>query len=79
MTRWWDAEHDRHVLRGLLNLVRPEFAPSSWEAFRLTTLDARPVPEVAAELGLTANAVHVARSRILARLRQVAGEFVDEF
>lgn len=77
--RWWDAEHDRYVLRGLMNLVREEFAPATWEAFRLTALAGRTVAAAATELGLTVNAVHIARSRILARLRETAGEFVDEF
>jgi RNA polymerase sigma-70 factor (ECF subfamily) len=79
MTRWWDAEHDRYVLRGLMNLVREEFAAASWEAFRLTALGGRTVADAATELGLTVNAVHIARSRILARLREVADEFLDEF
>lgn len=75
--RWWDAEYDRHVLRGLMNLVRPEFAPPTWAAFVRTALDGKPAAEAAAELGLTVNAVHVARSRVLARLRAEAGGVVD--
>jgi DNA-directed RNA polymerase specialized sigma24 family protein len=37
------------------------------------------VPEVAAELGLSVNAVHIARSRVLARLRQEASTILDGF
>ncbi|MBX9583410.1 MAG: sigma-70 family RNA polymerase sigma factor [Gemmataceae bacterium] len=77
LSRWWDAEHDRHVLRGLMNLVRLEFARETWAAFTRTALDGRPTAEVAAELGLTPNAVHVARSRVLARLRQEAEGMVE--
>jgi RNA polymerase sigma-70 factor (ECF subfamily) len=75
--RWWDAEHDRHVLRGLLNLVELEFAPPTWAAFVRTAVEGRPAADVAGELGLTVNAVHVARSRVLARLRAEAAGVID--
>jgi hypothetical protein len=39
---------------------------------------ARKAADVAAELGLSRNAAYIARSRVLARLRQVIGEFLDE-
>jgi RNA polymerase sigma-70 factor (ECF subfamily) len=77
LSRRWDADHDRFVLRGLMRLVEPEFAPATWAAFVGTALDGRPVADVAAELGLSANAVHVARSRVLARLRREAEGFID--
>jgi RNA polymerase sigma-70 factor (ECF subfamily) len=75
--RWWDAEHDRYVLRGLLALAEPAFAPATWAAFVATAIDGRPAAEVAAELGQTVNAVHLARSRVLARLRREAEGFID--
>jgi RNA polymerase sigma-70 factor, ECF subfamily len=74
----WDADHDRHVLRGLLRLVEPEFTSATWTAFVRTALDGRPAAEVAAELGVTPNAVHVARSRVLARLRSEAAGILDQ-
>ena len=77
LNRLWDAEHDRHVLRGLMALVEPEFAPATWAAFVRTALDGRSAAEAAEELGLSVNAVHIARSRVLARLRQEAGEVLD--
>lgn len=77
LSRRWDAEHDRYVLAGLMGAVRPEFEPATWEAFRLTTLDGRPTADAAAELGLTPNAVRIARSRVLARLRAEADGLLD--
>lgn len=76
--RWWDAEHDRYVLRGLLALAQPAFAAETWAAFAATAIDGRPAAAVAAELGMTVNAVHLARSRVLARLRREAEGFVDD-
>jgi RNA polymerase sigma-70 factor (ECF subfamily) len=78
LAQWWDAEHDRYVLRGLMALVRQEFTDATWEAFRRTALDGRPAAEVAAELGTTPNAVHIARSRVTARLRREAEGFLDD-
>lgn len=78
LNRRWDEEHDRYVLRGLLELVRPEFASATWDAFRLTTLEGGATADVAAELGLTPNAVRIARSRVMSRLRQEAEGFIDE-
>ena len=40
-------------------------------------LRGRPVEEVAAELGLTPNAVYVARSRVLKRLRRELAGLLD--
>jgi RNA polymerase sigma factor (sigma-70 family) len=74
LNRRWDAEHDRHVLRGLMALVEPEFAPATWAAFVRTALEGR---SAAAELGLSVNAIHIARSRVLARLRQEAAGVLD--
>ena len=72
LSRLWDQEHDRHVLRQLLQLVERDFAPSTWQAFRWTALEGAAPDAVAAELGLTANAVCIAKSRVLQRLRQEA-------
>jgi RNA polymerase sigma-70 factor (ECF subfamily) len=72
----WDAEHDRHVLAALMDSVRGEFTPSTWAAFVRTALGDESPAAVAAELGLSVNAVRVARSRVLARLRREAGEIL---
>jgi RNA polymerase sigma-70 factor (ECF subfamily) len=77
LSRWWDEEHDRHVLEGLMSLVRPEFTDATWQAFRRVAFDGAPAREVAAELGLSVNAVLIAKSRVLARLRQEARGLVD--
>jgi RNA polymerase sigma-70 factor, ECF subfamily len=77
LSRLWDEQHDRHVLHGLMEQVRPEFTEPTWRAFRRTTLEGIGAREAAAELGLTVNAVLIAKSRVLARLRQAAAGLVD--
>src|SRR5262249_286804 len=77
LSRLWDQEHDQHVLRRLLELVEPEFTASTWQAFRRVALEGGRPADVAAELGLSVNAVLLAKSRVLRRLRQEAQGLVD--
>jgi RNA polymerase sigma-70 factor, ECF subfamily len=60
-----------------LSLVRSEFEAKTWQAFWRVTVDGQPSAEVAAELGMTANAVRMAKSRVLRRLREEVGELVE--
>jgi RNA polymerase sigma-70 factor (ECF subfamily) len=77
-TALFDAEYRRCVFRWAADEIRSEFTPATWQAFWLTAVGGRPPKEVAAELGLTVGAVYIARSRILARLRQRVEELGDE-
>lgn len=54
----------------VLDAVRCEFEPQTWHAFWQTTVDQEPAVDVAAALGMTANAVYLAKSRVLRRLRE---------
>jgi RNA polymerase sigma-70 factor (ECF subfamily) len=65
---------DGSLCRRALDLVRSEFTEISFQAFwRVTVLEESPA-DVAADLGLSRNAVYIARSRILGRLRELLGE-----
>jgi RNA polymerase sigma-70 factor (ECF subfamily) len=77
LSRAWDEEHDRHVVRELLASIRNEFTETRWRAFEATALEGRPVAEVASDLGLSQNAVLLAKSRVLKRLRQEGQGLVD--
>lgn len=78
MSREWDREHDLFVVRRLLALIRPQFEPKTWEAFRRVALDGEPAATAAAALGLTPNAVFIAKSRVLAKLREEAEGLVEQ-
>ena len=77
LSKAWEHEHDQHVTRKLLDLIRPRFEPTTWEAFRRFALDGKPAEAVASELGLTVNAVFIAKSRVLSRLRQEGAGLID--
>jgi RNA polymerase sigma-70 factor (ECF subfamily) len=77
LSRLWDEEHDRHVTQRLLEMIRPHFEPSTWRAFQRVALEGVPPDQAAAELGLTVNAVFIAKSRVLCRLRQEGAGLID--
>lgn len=58
--------------------IRAEFQEATWLAFWNTCVAGRSVAEVAAELNTTAGNVYVARSRIIARLREKVCELEGE-
>jgi RNA polymerase sigma-70 factor (ECF subfamily) len=63
------------VLRRAVEQVRARASASSWQAFWQVAVEGRKPADVAADLGLTTNAVYIATSRILSRLRAALGEF----
>lgn len=65
-----DESEQRQLLRQTTELVRGDFTPVTWQAFWETAVCGRAAPDVAADLGITANAVRIAKSRIRARLRE---------
>jgi RNA polymerase sigma-70 factor (ECF subfamily) len=70
LSRLWDQQHDQHVARRLMELVEPQFEPTTWRAFRRVVLDGVKAAVAAAELHISVNAVLLAKSRVLSRLRQ---------
>lgn len=76
-SKTWDEEHDRHVVRRLLELIGPEFEPTTWRAFQLLVLQEKDTTEVASLCALSVNAVRIAKSRVLNRLRQEIEGLVD--
>ena len=64
------AEEEGILYRQALELLRQEYAEKTWQAFWKVVIEARTPAEVAAELGMTTNAIYLARSRILGRLRR---------
>jgi RNA polymerase sigma-70 factor (ECF subfamily) len=77
LARAWDAEYAGSILRGLLSLAEPEFSPSTWQAFGRLALEGASPPVVAAELGMTVNAVTIAKCRVLGWLRREARGLLD--
>jgi len=60
--------------RRAMALIRNEFSLTTWHAFRGVVVEGREAAAVAADLGISRNAVYISKSRVLSRLRM---EFVD--
>jgi RNA polymerase sigma-70 factor, ECF subfamily len=65
-----EAEEVSLVARRALDLIRTDFEERTWRAFWRAVIDAQTAADVAAELGMSINAVYLAKGRVLARLRE---------
>jgi RNA polymerase sigma-70 factor (ECF subfamily) len=77
MSQIWNREHDHYVLRQLLALAEPHFAPSTWTAFCRVALDGARPDVVAEEMEISRNAVIIAKCRVLSRLRQESEGLIE--
>ena len=66
----WEAEYYRSIFQWAAGRIRSEFQESTWQAFWRTTIDERDGKAVAESLGLSVGAVYVAKSRVIARLKE---------
>ncbi|MBC8869446.1 MAG: RNA polymerase sigma factor [Planctomycetes bacterium] len=69
LSRLWCREHDVHLLQTLLSRIEGRFSPSTVSAFRRVVLDGVDSKKVATELGISPNAVVIAKCRVLKELR----------
>jgi RNA polymerase sigma-70 factor (ECF subfamily) len=80
-TAFFDTEYRRRIFHWAAGHVRPEFRPSTWQAFWLTAVEGRDPKAAAQASGISVGAVYIAKSRVMARLRvvidQVEGELVS--
>jgi RNA polymerase sigma-70 factor (ECF subfamily) len=72
-----EEEHRRYLVRRALELMQGDFQPTSWKACWEHTVNARPAADVAAELGISENAVYIASCRVLRHLRQELAGLLD--
>ncbi|MEP0845875.1 MAG: sigma-70 family RNA polymerase sigma factor [Phycisphaerae bacterium] len=78
-TKTWDEEWERAMLERCLRSVRRELSEQSLRAFELVTQQGRSADDAARELGMSREAVYVAKHRVLKRLRELAQQYEDPF
>lgn len=66
----WELEYQRRLASLAMERVRNEFQENTWRAFVLTAVDGVAAAEAAAQVGMTPGAIYVAKSRVLARLKE---------
>jgi RNA polymerase sigma-70 factor (ECF subfamily) len=64
------SEYRRCLASQALQIMQDEFQPATWKACWECVAAGRPAAEVARELGISVNAVYVAKCRVLRRLRE---------
>jgi RNA polymerase sigma-70 factor (ECF subfamily) len=77
-TAWWDQEYERRVFSWAADQVRGVFQESTWQAFWRTAVEGKTGPQVARELRLSVAAVYLAKGRVMARLKDLIHETLDE-
>jgi RNA polymerase sigma factor (sigma-70 family) len=67
----FQLEQQRELFGWAARKARDQFVPTTWQAFWLTAVEQQSPSEVAEQLGLSTGAVYIARSRVMARLREL--------
>ncbi len=60
-----------------MDQIRAEFAETTWQACWRVVVEGQAPPDVARALSLTVNAVYIAKSRVLRRLRDEIEGLID--
>jgi RNA polymerase sigma-70 factor, ECF subfamily len=70
-------DHRQYVAERALRLMKSAFEPTTWKACWETIVGGQSPGQVASELGISVNAVYLAKSRVLDRLRYELKGLVD--
>ena len=73
--RTWELEWQQMVLKRSMEKVRQEFDPKVFGAFRHYAIDQFTIEEVCQRFDMSRNAVYIAKSRVLSRLRELRQSF----
>jgi RNA polymerase sigma-70 factor (ECF subfamily) len=65
-----EEEYRQYLVGRALRLMQANFEPVTWKACWEHVVSGRPAAAVAAELGITENAVYIAKCRVLRHLRE---------
>jgi RNA polymerase sigma-70 factor (ECF subfamily) len=73
LERRWDEQWRRASIEQCMDVVRRQFDDRTLEAFQLFAVANEPARDVADRLGMTMNAVFLAKHRVLKRFRELLG------
>lgn len=70
----WDIEHKRRLFNWAAEQARHEVRESTWLAFWQTAVEGKSGKDVAAMMGVSVAAVYLAKSRVMARIKEILRE-----
>jgi RNA polymerase sigma-70 factor (ECF subfamily) len=73
----WQRDYEQRLFAWAADQVRGEFHESTWQAFWQVAVEGKSGEEAARALHLSIGAVHVAKSRVLARLKKQIRQVED--
>lgn len=74
----FDLEYRRELFHWGAERVREEVTDKTWQAFWLSAVEEQPIAAVAEQLQMSLGSVYIARSRVLARLRDIVRKFEEQ-
>lgn len=72
-----EREYQECLFHWAAKKIRPEFQPATWDAFWRSYVDGQDCRDVANDLAMSVGAIYVARSRVLARLKEKVHQIDD--
>lgn len=73
-----DLEYERSVFRWAATKVRNAVAEQTWSAFWMTTIEGISIEDAARQLQTRPGNIYFARSRVMARMKELVKRFGDE-
>src|SRR5262249_37455607 len=74
---FWELDFRRELTRRALELMRAHLAPNTWQACWEFIANGKPAAEAARQFGVSENAVHIAKCRVIRHLRRELGGMMD--
>ena len=73
----WSTEWQRTILTRCLSKARSEFDKKTYQAFEMYALKQQSIEEICQELNLSRNAIYIAKSRVLTKIRELKKHYED--
>ena len=77
LTQQLELEYSRSIFQWAAKQVQPVVDQKTWQAFWLTTVENKPVKDVAKELQINSGQIYCARSRIMAKIKKLVQQYEE--
>ena len=67
----WEMEYQRQLASQAMERIKGDFQENTWRAFWLTAVEGVSAADASKQIGLSTGAIYVAKSRVLAKLKEV--------